>query len=243
MKAEGERINRYLVRCGLCSRREADRMILAGRVRLNGCVLQTPGVRVHPEDRVEVDGQRVQAEQGFRYYMYYKPRGRLCARKDRRGRPLIYDALDIAPSVQSVGRLDMDSEGLLILTDDGGLAQRLMHPRFRIPRTYRVRVAGHLSEDTLARLREGGLDMRRGDVSEPWEVWVDGETRGHSWLRVTLHRGRWREVRRTLQACRHPVRRLIRIRMGSLSLDPLLRPGQIRALNAAELRALRRDVQ
>ncbi len=238
----GERINRYMVRCGLCSRREADRMIHAGRVALNGEVLSTPGVRVQADDTVEVDGKIVRPQEKHSYYLYYKPRGLLCARKDRRHRPLIYDQLEVSASVQSVGRLDMDSEGLLILTDDGTLAQQLIQPQNKVPRTYRVRIAGHPDEATLERLRGGGIDMGRGDRSEPWDVLVDSETGGHSWLRVTLHRGRWREVRRTLQACGHPVRRLIRIRFGNLNLDPSLQPGDMRPLRSREVKALRHGV-
>lgn len=238
-----ERINRFLVRCGLCSRREADRMILAGRVVLNGTVLSQPGEKVGAQDKVMVDGKAVSINTEYSYFIYNKPRGLLCARKDIRGRGLIYDHLDIIPSVQSVGRLDMDSEGLLILTDDGALTQALIHPASQVPRTYRVRVAGHLELETLAILRQGGIDMGRGDKSAAWNVIVDSETGGHSWLRVTLHRGRWREVRRTLEACHHPVRRLIRIQFGLQSLDPLLAAGQYRPLKAKEIRALRHTVQ
>jgi len=237
-----ERINRFLVRCGLASRREADRMIIAGRVRVNGVVLQQPGVQVGAVDSVEVDGKVVQAKTEYSYYVYNKPRGMLCARKDARDRPLIYDKLDVSASVQSVGRLDMDSEGLLILTDDGTLTQALILPASKVSRTYRVRVAGHLELETLESLRRGGIDMGRGDSSAPWDVLVDSETGGHSWLRVTLQRGRWREVRRTLEACHHPVRRLLRVQFGSLSLDPTLAPGELRPLKAREVRALRHTV-
>lgn len=240
---EKERINRFLVRCGICSRREADRIILAGRVRMNGQVLERPGVQVGLADQVEVDGKSVSKNEHYTYYLYNKPRGLLCARKDRRDRPLIYDKLDISPSVQSVGRLDMDSEGLLILTDDGGLTQKLIHPVSRIPRTYRVRISGHLELETLARLLQGGIDMGRGDLSEPWQLLVDGEMGSHSWLSVTLHRGRWREVRRTLQACHHTVRRLIRVQFGPLGLDTTLAPGEHRPLRAKEVRSLQKAVK
>lgn len=240
--SDKERINRFLVRCGLCSRREADRMILAGRVVLNGDVLTQPGSKVGAQDRVLVDGKAVTANTEYSYFLYNKPRGLLCARKDRRERGLIYDHLDVAASVQSVGRLDMDSEGLLILTDDGALTQALIHPASKVPRTYRVRAAGHLELKTLELLRKGNIDMGRGDTSAPWHIIVDSETGGHTWLRVTLHRGRWREVRRTLDACHHPVRRLIRIQFGSQSLDPALAGGQYRPLKAKEVRALRHTV-
>jgi len=145
----------------------------------------------------------------------------MCSRRDDRGRPLIYDAIKVGASVQSVGRLDMDSEGLLLLTDDGALAKRLMHPATALPRTYRVRVGGRVELRTLARLRAGGDTIGRGETSDPWEVTVEAESRGHTWLKITLHRGRWREVRRTLKACGHPVRRLIRTHFGPLTLGSL----------------------
>jgi len=237
-QARGERINRYLASCGLCSRREADRWIQAGRVSINGKAVTALGVLVKAGDEVTVDGRPVSPQSGKTYILYHKPPGLLCSRKDARGRPLIYDALDLAPNIQSVGRLDMDSEGLLILTDDGELAQGLISPRAAIPRQYRVRIAGHPSMETLEKLRLGGLDLGRNDVSDAWEVIVDGETKGHSWLTITIHRGRWREVRRTLRACGHEVRRLIRVRFGPLKLGDLPR-GAWRPLKPAEVRALR----
>ena len=204
-----ERLNRYLAHCGLCSRREADRWIAAGRVSVNGETVTALGVGVGPRDAVSVDGKPVSPVASHTYLVYHKPRGLLCSRKDARGRPLIYDQLDVAPSVQSIGRLDMDSEGLLLLTDDGTLAQQLAHPSSQIPRTYRVRVGGRVTLETLERLRGGGIALGDGETSDPWQVTVDAESGGHTWLTAVLHRGRWREVRRTLEACGHPVRRVI----------------------------------
>jgi len=185
-----------------------------------------------------VDGKPVSPQTSKTYILYHKPAGLLCSRKDTRGRPLIYDVLDLAPNIQSVGRLDMDSEGLLILTDDGQLAQQLISPRTAIPRQYRVRITGHPSMETLEKLRQGGIDLGRNDTSDAWNVIVDGETKGHTWLTITIHRGRWREVRRTLQACGHEVRRLIRVRFGPLKLGDLPR-GAWRPLKAGEIKTLR----
>lgn len=237
-EAAGERINRYLAACGICSRREADRMVEAGRVKINGEVIKTPGVKISAADRVEVDGKRVRMQQTHTYLLYNKPRGLLCSRKDARNRPLIYDQLDVPPNVQSIGRLDMDSEGLLLLTDDGALAQALIHPGANIPRQYRVRITGNLSLETLEKLRNGGIDMGEGDISDPWNVTVDSEARGHSWITVTIHRGRWREVRRTLQACGHEVRRLMRTRFGPIKLDPEMPKSAWRTLKSTEKRKL-----
>ncbi|MDX8410139.1 MAG: pseudouridine synthase [Mariprofundales bacterium] len=233
-----ERINRYLARCGLCSRREADRWIVAGRVTLNGNPITTPGAQVGVDDAVTVDGKAVTPNSSYTYLLYHKPDGLLCARSDPRGRPLIYDRLDISPSVQSVGRLDMDSEGLLLLTDDGALAQRLMRPEFAVEREYRVRITGHLALETIERLRNGGIVLDDGELSAPWRLVVDAETGGHCWISVILTRGRRREVRRTLDAVGHTVRRLIRIRLGSLKLDEDLPRGGVRSLSSQEKRRL-----
>ncbi len=236
----GERLNRYLARCGLCSRREADRWIAAGRVRVDGAVVRELGYRVPAGARVTVDERAVAPVAKHTYILYHKPRGLLCSRRDDRGRPLIYDRLKVGPGVQSVGRLDMDSEGLLLLTDDGDLAHALTHPRTALPRTYRVRVVGRLSLADLEALKRGGIDLGRGEESTPCEVTVDAETHGHTWLTITLKRGHWREVRRMLEALGHPVRRLIRIRFGPIRLDPNLPPGAWRRLRAQEIQRLRK---
>jgi len=242
-KAPGERINRYIASCGLCSRREADRWIEAGRVSINGEIVLQPGSKITSSDSVKVDDKLISSNDEKTYILYYKPKGLLCSRKDARGRPLIYEKLDVPANVQSIGRLDMDSEGLLLLTDDGGLAQELMHPRNKIPRQYRVRIVGQPDFETLGKLRNGGIDMGNDDISDPWEVTVSSESKGHSWITVTIHRGRWREVRRTLKAVGHEVRRLMRVRFGNLGLDLELRPGQWRTLKSKELQSLQKLIK
>jgi len=242
-KIQGERINRYMASCGLCSRREADRWIEAGRVSMNGEAIQQPGVRVTASDSVKVDGKFISKNDEKTYILYNKPKGLLCSRRDDKKRPLIYDKLNVPANVQSIGRLDMDSEGLLLLTDDGALAQELMHPRNKIPRQYRVRIVGQPDFETLAKLRAGGIDMGDGDMSDPWEVIVSSESKGHSWITLTIHRGRWREVRRTLKAVGHEVRRLMRVRFGNLGLDIELRPGQWRTLKSKEIQSLQKLIK
>jgi len=236
----GERLNRYLARTGLCSRREADRWIAAGRIRINGETVEDMGRRVKHGDVVLADGKAVEPVSEYTYILYHKPRGLLCSRRDDRGRPLIYSELDVAANVQSVGRLDMDSEGLLLLTDDGDLARTLTHPGAKIPRCYRVRITGQLETEVLEKLQSGGLDIGRGEKSDAWDIIVDSETRGHSWITVTIRRGRWHEVRRTLEACGHTVRRLIRVSFASLQLGDLPR-GATRPLKAGELRQLQKS--
>jgi len=242
-KSDGERINRYLATCGICSRREADRWIEEGRVTLNGEKVTQPGVKIGRRDILTVDGKVVTPALNNTYILYNKPRGLLCSRKDAKGRPLIYDHLEIPANVQSVGRLDMDSEGLLILTDNGQLAQNLIHPGAKIPRQYRVRITSQLSLESLEALRNGGVDMGEGDISDPWEISISSETRGHSWITVTIHRGRYREVRRTLEACGHEVRRLMRTKFGPISLDLEMPAGSWRPMKAAEVRKLKEIVE
>jgi len=234
-----ERINRYMAHCGLCSRREADRWIEGGRVAVNGKVVTQPGVIITPADTLSVDGKPVRRQTEFTYMLYNKPMGQLCSRKDEKGRPLIYDKLDVAPNIQSVGRLDMNTEGLLLLTDDGALARALTHPAARLAREYRVRVAGQLSLETLQKIRQGGLDIGEGELSDPWEVSVDSETQGHTWLTVVINRGRNREVRRTLEAAGHQVRRLMRTAFGPIRMDETMPRGLWRPLTAGEVRQLR----
>ncbi|NWF37250.1 pseudouridine synthase [Mariprofundus sp. KV] len=234
----GERINKFLARCGLCSRREADRWVEAGRVTVNSEVSKEPGLLIQPRDIVCVDGKPVSVQESFTYILYNKPMGQLCTRRDDKGRALIYDTLDVAPNVQSVGRLDMDTEGLLLLTDDGALTRALTHPAAKLPREYRVRVGGQVSMETLEKLRRGGFDIGDGDKSDSWEVTVNSETKGHTWLTVIITRGRYREVRRTLEAVGHAVRRLIRTRFGPIRLEEGMPRGSYRTLNRAEVRKL-----
>ncbi|NWF38559.1 rRNA pseudouridine synthase [Mariprofundus sp. NF] len=234
----GERINKYLARCGLCSRREADRWVEAGRVTVNNELSKEPGLLIQPRDIVCVDGKPVAVQESFTYILYNKPMGQLCTRRDDKGRALIYDTLDVAPNVQSVGRLDMDSEGLLLLTDDGALTRALTHPAAKLPREYRVRVGGQVSMETLEKLRRGGFDIGDGDKSDSWEVTVSSETKGHTWLTVVITRGRYREVRRTLETVGHAVRRLIRTRFGPIRLEEGMPRGSYRTLNRAEVRKL-----
>ena len=242
MSAEGERLNRYLAKSGVCSRREADKLIAEGRIVINNQKVQDMGRRVHAGDIVLADGKPVAPLSEHTYLLYNKPPGQLCTRRDERGRDLIYKYIEVGPNVQSVGRLDMDSEGLLLLTDDGELANLMTRPGSAVAREYRVRVAGHLSLDALEKLRKGGLDIGEGETSDPWDIVVDSETGGHCWLTVVIRRGRNREVRRTLEAAGHVVRRLIRTRFGPLKLEDGVPKGSSRNLTAGEVKQLRRSV-
>ena len=228
-----ERLNRFLARAGIGSRRQADRLVAQGRVTINGQVAH-PGARVRPHDAVCVDGVPVHPLPPA-HFLYHKRRGEVCTRRDPDGRPRIFDHITVPDHVQSIGRLDIQTEGLLLLTSDGRLARALTDPERALVREYRARVWGHPDEATLARLLAGGIPIGRHELSDPWEIVVEHETRSHTWLRIRIRRGRWREVRRTLAAIGHPVARLIRTRFGPLVLDPTRDPpGSLRPLNRRE---------
>lgn len=240
-----ERLNRYLARAGVASRRGADEMIAAGRVRVNGHRVPSHGMEIEAgRDEVTADGKAVVPVAGHRYLALHKPPGVVVSARDPEGRPTIFDLLppDQRPDTAgvrlfAVGRLDLDSSGLLLLTSDGELANRLLHPRWKVPKEYRVRVVGQPPERDLRRLRRGvALD---DGPTQPCQVDLLGSGGGLTELRVVLSEGRNRQVRRMFDAIGHPVRRLERTRIGPLGLGRL-REGHIRALRREEVTALRR---
>lgn len=237
-----ERVQKVLARAGLGSRRACDELVAAGRVRVNG-ETATPGARVDPDrDRVEVDGVPIGVRPDLVHYLLNKPRGVVTTMDDPQGRPTVADLVPSEPRVFPVGRLDADTEGLLLLTNDGDLAQLVAHPSHGVEKEYLAEVAGRPSPGALRQLREGvRLDDGTtspakvapvGDAGRPGKAPVQ-------LLRITLHEGRKRQVRRMCEAVGHPVRRLVRVRIGPLS-DRRLPPGQWRRLETAEIRALER---
>lgn len=238
----GERIQKLLAAAGFGSRREIEGWIEAGRIRLNGRVAQL-GDKARPADRLLLDGRALElpASRSFaRVLIYHKPTGELVTRRDADGRPTVFESVPppTAGKWIAVGRLDINTSGLLLLTDSGELANRLMHPRFGVIREYAVRVQGNLSEDDRLRLlksvqlsdgpgRFESLDQARHDAS--------GANR---WYRVTLGEGRNREVRRLFAAVGARVSRLIRVRYGSISLPRELKPGRWRELDAKQVAEL-----
>ncbi len=215
------RINKYIADSGLCSRRAADKLIESGRVRLNGETLKTPAVKVGTEDEVLVDGQPVKPVETTVLYRFYKPRGVLCTAKDPQGRPTIFDLLPPgAPRLVLVGRLDMNSEGLLLLTNDGDLAQKMMQPKTGLERTYRVRAYGKIPPNFLSRLSKGiKID---GVKYRPIKVEVDKNPDGHNtWFNVTLQEGKNREIRKVFEHFGLQVSRLIRTGYGPFGLTNL----------------------
>ena len=235
------RLNRFLARCGVASRRRSDALIAAGAVSLNGQVVAEPGVSVQPEvDRVEVEGQPVCLPVDFEYVILYKPLDCLVTRCDPRGRTTVFDVLpQLRPATVPVGRLDRNTTGLLLLTDDGALGFRLMHPSFRVDKVYEAIVDGRPDAAAVTALTQG-VELDDG-MTAPADVRVHESTPryNHVDTRVvlTLHEGRKRQVRRMLRSVGHPVRRLHRMSLAGLRLD-LKEPGSWRHLMPAEVARL-----
>ncbi|MYE32910.1 MAG: rRNA pseudouridine synthase [Chloroflexi bacterium] len=232
----GERLQKILARRGYGSRRKAEELIRAGRVHVDGR-LATIGQRVDPAARITVDGTAIDAEQAALTLMLHKPPDVIVAASDRRGRATVFDLLsDVPPGLRHVGRLDRDSEGLLLLTTDGELAHRVAHPRFEVSKTYEALVEGRPGDDALARMRDG-IQLDDGPTSPAEAERLRHDASGW-WVRLVLHEGRKRQVRRMLSAVGHPVRRLVRTHLGPLELGELA-PGASRPLDAEELSELR----
>jgi 23S rRNA pseudouridine2605 synthase len=212
-------------------------LIAEGRVQVNGVVVRTPGTRVRPQlDRVQVDGVRVHSEAPLTV-MLHKPAGYITAASDPEGRPVVMSLLPKAglPRLFPVGRLDWDTEGLLLLTNDGELANLLIHPRHRVTKVYHVKVKGRPTPESLARLVRGVVND--GERLSASEVEVLHPTRENTWVAIRVREGRYRQVRRMCEAIGHPAMKLIRVALGPLSLGQLRR-GHWRPLLPKELAAL-----
>lgn len=235
MPAEGDgvRLQKVLAQAGLGSRRTCEELIERRRVRVNGEVAVL-GRRVDPEvDVVEVDGAQIGVRAGLVHYLLNKPAGVITTAADTHGRPTVVDLVPPEPRVFPVGRLDADTEGLLLLTNDGDLAHRLTHPSYGVDKEYLVEVDGDPHRGVVRRLREG-VELDDG-ITAPAKVAVLGDRL----LRITIHEGRNRQVRRMCEAVGTPVVRLVRTRIGPLS-DRTLGPGQWRPLTQDEVRGLER---
>ena len=228
---DGERLQKTLARLGFGSRRVCENLIADGRVTVNGDVADL-GRRIDVEhDRVEVDGVVVGVRPDLVYYLLHKPAGIVTTAADTHGRDTVVELVPDDPRVFPVGRLDMDTEGLLLLTNDGELTQRLTHPSFGVEKEYLAHVEGEPAAPALARLRKG-VELEDGMTAPAKVALLD-----KSMLRITIHEGRNRQVRRMCEAVGHPVIRLVRTRIGTLR-DTKLKPGEWRLLEPEEVRAL-----
>ncbi|WP_419492900.1 pseudouridine synthase [Desulfovibrio sp.] len=237
---DGTRLNKFIAASGYCSRRKADELIFAGAVQVNGVVERSPGRRILSDDLIQVEGQQLAAlPASFSYIMLHKPIQVMCTAHDPQGRPTVLDCLTAEMRrnrVYPVGRLDYFSEGLLLLTNDGELAQRLMHPRHHQPKTYDVLVRGTAPAAALATMRRG-MTLAEGEHLRPVEVESRLQANGHTRLRMVLHQGVNRQIRRMCRDLGLTILRLKRIRLGPLGLGDLP-VGECRFLSAAETAAL-----
>lgn len=236
------RLQKLIASTGLSSRRKAEMLIASGRVTVNGKVVTELGTKVDPErDHVKVDGKHLTAAQPFVYLMLNKPKNVMSTLDDPGGRTTVKDFLrGVSVRVFPVGRLDFDSEGLMLLTNHGDLAQALLHPRYHVPKTYLIKVKGILTDEEIARL-ERGVRLDDG-MTGPAFVKKVKKAEQNSWLELTIREGRKHQVKRMLEAIGHVVIKLVRIRMGPLSLGNL-DPGEFRFLTDREANALREFVE
>ena len=231
------RLQKYLAGCGAASRRKCEEFITAGRVTVNGAVVTELGTQVEEGDAVTLDGKPMLPEEKKYYILYHKPMGEVCTASDPQGRATVLDRFrDFPVRLFPVGRLDFDSEGLLLLTNDGEMMQRMLHPSREVDKTYLARVDGDVSLEAIRRLRAGILLDER--MTAPAEVRVIRRTGVETVVLVTIHEGRNRQVRRMFDAVGHTVLLLRRVKFGPLEMGELKR-GQWRELTEEELARLR----
>ena len=233
---EMERLQKILASCGVASRRESEKLILAGRVKVNGKIVTELGLKFSTHDRIEVDGKLIETESKV-YFILNKPRGYLSTAKDDRGRKII---LDLFPQkiretyrLFPVGRLDFDSEGILLVTNDGELMQKLTHPKFFVEKTYRAKYSGNLDSKKIARL-ENGIELEDGKTA-PARI----KRLPNNFVEITIHEGRNRQIRRMLAAVGCEVESLERIAFAGLTLNGIAR-GEFRTLSNFELETLQK---
>ena len=244
-KPKGERLQKVLAKAGVASRRHAEILIDAGRVEVNGKIIAKQGVKVNPSvDVIRVDGVRVNVNEKHEYFVLNKPRGMQSTMSDDLGRPCVGDVVSekvaAGQRLFHVGRLDADTEGLLILTNDGELANRLMHPKYEVTKTYLATVLGEADRKLVRQLKEG-IELEDGVAKADFAQVVD-TNQGYSLVRLELHEGRKHIVRRMLKEAGFPVQRLVRTKLHTVQLGDM-KPGGLRALNSSELTSLYKAVE
>lgn len=237
---KGERIAKRMARAGICSRRDAERLIAEGRVSLNGKTVESPALNVTEKDIITVDGDDIGGKETTRLWRYHKPKGLVTSHRDEQGRDTIFDQLpEDMPRVISVGRLDLNSEGLILLTNDGALSRHLELPSTGLSRCYRVRAFGEMTDSKIKKLKDGILidGVQYGAI----EAEVEREQGSNVWLNMTLHEGKNREIRRVLEHLGLQVNRLIRISYGAFELGDLPE-GEVEEVSAKEVSEIARQI-
>jgi len=250
-KEDGQRLQKVLAQAGVASRRHAEQLIVDGRVMVNGNKVSVLGTKVSLQDHIQVDGHLIERSEGLHYYLLNKPVSVITSVSDPEGRPTVVELMkDVPVRIYPVGRLDYETSGLLVLTNDGELAHRLMHPTYGVEKTYRVWVQGPVGIKALESLRQG-VFLEDGSTAPAKVSRVSGaamgtnrQSQGHHLevLEVTIHEGRNRQIRRMFAAIGYPAVKLERIRFGSLTLEPSLAIGNYRALTIEEVGELRSQV-
>ncbi|MGB0799127.1 MAG: pseudouridine synthase [Planktomarina sp.] len=230
---KGDRIAKVLARAGVASRRDAEKLILAGMVKVNGKVISSPALNVQATDKIEYDGKEIGEPDAPRLWLYHKPTGLVTTTRDEKERETVFDTLpETMPRVMSVGRLDMNSEGLLLLTNDGGLKRQLELPSTGWTRRYRVRIKGYPQGDAFDPLTKGiTVD---GEYFQPMSVQMDRQTGANFWLTLGLKEGKNREIRRAMEYLGFAVNRLIRVSYGPFQLRDL-KPGEVEEVKSRVL--------
>ncbi|NLK64812.1 MAG: rRNA pseudouridine synthase [Tissierellia bacterium] len=232
-----ERLQKYIARCGIASRRKAEEMILQGKVKVNGRIVRELGSKIIPgKDVVTVNNKRIYEKEKYIYIKLYKPEGYVTTVKDQFNRKTVIDLISIKERIYPVGRLDYDTSGLLLLTDDGDLANKLMHPKYRIYKTYNAEIKGSLSNDSINLLRTGLLID--GYKTAPAKVKLLKQSQNNSYVEISIHEGKNRQVRKMFEAVGHKVVKLKRISFGNIVLGNM-KPGEWKYLTDEEVRFIK----
>lgn len=231
-----ERLQKYMAKCGVASRRKCEEIILSGRVKVNGSVITELGFKVNENDVVEVDSNVIKVEENKVYIILNKPTGYITSNSDEKERKTILDIVNVKERIYPIGRLDYDSSGLLLLTNDGDIYNKIIHPKKEIEKRYIATVKGTFSKEELEKFRSG-VDIG-GYITAPAKIKVIKESKSNSVVEITIHEGKNRQVRKMCSAFNHEVLNLKRIAIGKLSLDNL-KEGQWRNLNEKEVSYLK----
>lgn len=232
-----ERLQKVIADAGITSRRKAEELILAGKVRVNGEVVKTLGVKVSGSDLIEVNGALIERDTAKKYYLLNKPRGVISSVSDDKKRPTVVDYIDTDVRIYPVGRLDYDTTGLILLTNDGELANLLMHPTNKIPKTYIAKIEGILNKDDIDRIKNGIMVDGRKTMVQDFKIRDKDFEKKTSLIEVTIVEGRNHIIKKLFEAIHHPVIRLSRIKIAFLSIDKM-KSGEYRELTIKEVKKL-----